>query len=278
MPIRKRVTTSKTSPVENIEEPATTPTTNSRVFSNLLPLLLIVVSFFAGYLFFKVKNLEQQNKAAQNAPAAQQNAGAEYLSVDNLKKYGKDLGLDTNKFNACLDNGDKKSTVDAELAEGSKVEVRGTPGFFINGRFLGGAFPFELFKEIIDKELAGTGSDTCDGYSTDLKQYCDEKGGNSFNPVPKMIDLGQAPSKGPTTARVTMVEFSDFECPFCVRAFPTVQQVLSTYPNDVRLVYKQFPLSNIHPKAQKAAEASLCANDQGKFWDYHDKLFTSAGQ
>lgn len=260
------------------EEQVIPPASTSKVFSNFLPLLLIVVSFFAGYLFFKVKNLEQQNKVQQNAPAVQQNAGAGYLSVDNLKKYAKNLGLDIKKFNACLDNSEKKQTVDNELAEGAKVEVRGTPGFFINGRFLGGAFPFALFKEIIDKELAGAGNDTCAGYSTELQKYCDEKGGNSFNPVPKTIDLGQAPSKGPTSARVTIVEFSDFECPFCARAFPTVQQVLSTYPNDVRFVYKQFPLSNIHPKAQKAAEASLCANDQGKFWDYHDKLFTSAGQ
>lgn len=77
-----------------------------------------------------------------------------------------------------------------------------------------------------------------------------------------------------------MVEFSDFECPYCIRAFPTVEQILKEYKNDVKFFYKQYPLVQIHPNAQKAAEASLCAADQGKFWEWHNKVFTieSAGQ
>ena len=81
--------------------------------------------------------------------------------------------------------------------------------------------------------------------------------------------------KGGKDAKVTIVEYSDFECPFCGRAFPTVEQVMETYGDDVRLVYRHFPLNSIHPQAQKAAEASECAADQGKFWDYHDKLFAN---
>jgi protein-disulfide isomerase len=68
------------------------------------------------------------------------------------------------------------------------------------------------------------------------------------------------------------VEFSDFECPYCGSAHDTVEQVMNSYAGKVRLVYRQFPLS-FHPHAAKAAEASLCAADQGKFWEYHDVLF-----
>ncbi len=78
--------------------------------------------------------------------------------------------------------------------------------------------------------------------------------------------------RGNFNAPVTLVEFSDFECPFCERIFPTMNKILGDYEGKVRLVYKQFPLS-FHPNAQKAAEASECASEQGKFWEYHDKLF-----
>ena len=69
------------------------------------------------------------------------------------------------------------------------------------------------------------------------------------------------------------MEFSDFECPYCSGLFPTLRRVEETYKDKIRIVYRQFPLNNIHPHAQKAAEASLCANDQDKFWQLHDAMF-----
>lgn len=77
---------------------------------------------------------------------------------------------------------------------------------------------------------------------------------------------------GPANAPIEMIEFADFECPFCLRAFPIVKQVKDAYGDRVRLVYRHYPLQQ-HAHARPAAEASLCANEQGKFWPYHDRLF-----
>jgi protein-disulfide isomerase len=83
------------------------------------------------------------------------------------------------------------------------------------------------------------------------------------------------PSLGPDSAPVTIVEFSDFQCPFCQRTQPTLKELLKAYPTQVRLVYRDFPLTNIHKEARKAAEAARCAGDQGKFWPYHDLLYAN---
>jgi len=83
------------------------------------------------------------------------------------------------------------------------------------------------------------------------------------------------PSVGAASAPVTLVEFSDFQCPFCQRVEPTLKQVRQAYGDKVRVVWKDFPLTQIHPQAFKASEAAHCAGDQGKFWEYHDRLFAN---
>jgi protein-disulfide isomerase len=83
------------------------------------------------------------------------------------------------------------------------------------------------------------------------------------------------PSIGSASAPVTLVEFSDFQCPFCQRVAPTLKQVKEKYGDKVRVVWKDFPLTQIHPQAFKAGEAAHCAADQGKFWEYHDRLFAN---
>jgi protein-disulfide isomerase len=91
------------------------------------------------------------------------------------------------------------------------------------------------------------------------------------------VDQAGRPARGPENAPVEIVEFSDFECPFCLSVFPTVNRVIATYGDKVRFVYRHYPLPN-HPNARPAAEASACAAEQDKFWPYHDRLFSSAGK
>ena len=84
------------------------------------------------------------------------------------------------------------------------------------------------------------------------------------------------PSIGPANAPITIVEFSDFQCPFCRQwQQNTYQPLMASYPGKIRLVYRDFPLTSIHPNAFPAAEAAQCANEQNAFWPYHDKLFNS---
>jgi protein-disulfide isomerase len=95
-----------------------------------------------------------------------------------------------------------------------------------------------------------------------------------FEPPRTKVDVAaNDPSIGATSAPVTIVEFSDFQCPFCQRAAPTLKQIRSKYGDKVRVVWKDFPLTQIHPQAFKAAEAGHCAAEQGKFWEFHDQLF-----
>lgn len=79
--------------------------------------------------------------------------------------------------------------------------------------------------------------------------------------------------RGDINAPVTIIEFSDFECPFCQRFHSVVQQILDDYPGQVRWVYKHFPLDSIHAEARPAAEASECASEQGRFWEFADEVF-----
>ena len=87
----------------------------------------------------------------------------------------------------------------------------------------------------------------------------------------------EGPSKGPANAKVTIVEFSDFQCPFCSRVNPTMEQIAKQYPNDVRMFFRHNPLP-FHQDAPLAAEAAVAAEAQGKFWQMHDKLFANQQQ
>ena len=100
-----------------------------------------------------------------------------------------------------------------------------------------------------------------------------------IDPPRREVDVEASdPSLGRASAPVTLIEFSDFQCPFCQRVAPTLKKIRDTYGDKVRIVWKDFPLTQIHPQAFKAGEAAHCAGDQGKYWEYHDRLFANQQQ
>lgn len=96
----------------------------------------------------------------------------------------------------------------------------------------------------------------------------------SLPPTPVLIDPGDSPSWGPANALVTVIEYSDFQCPYC-RAFfrDTYMLLKDRYKDKIRFVFKHFPVVSVHPQAEIAARASECAREQGKFWEFHDVVF-----
>ena len=84
--------------------------------------------------------------------------------------------------------------------------------------------------------------------------------------------------RGPAEAPVTLMVFSDYQCPYCIRAEPVLAEVLERYPDRVRLIHRHFPLDSLHPFARSAAEAAMCADEQGRFWDFHDAIFARKGR
>lgn len=118
------------------------------------------------------------------------------------------------------------------------------------------------------------------GAIIDLPQYPTRLtlAGTRERPAAPIADVVTAddPAVGPADARVTIVEFADFECPYSREAFTTVRQILAEFPNDVRLVYRDSPIDSIHPRAREAAKAATCADAQGKFLAMHDKLYQNA--
>jgi protein-disulfide isomerase len=241
---------------------------SSLIFLKLIPALFVLVFVLlvaVGFLTFKVFTLTGSGSASAATEPA--------LSVPNLKKMAKSLKLNTKTFNACLDDSTFKSKVDAEFAQGNGFNVTGTPAFFIGKVFVPGAYPYEFFQKIIDFTLTGGDWKKPDATVKDLVDG-DEQNGEVIL-IETAPDAGDAPREGNSAAPLTIVEYSDFQCPYCANFFKqTYAQLKENYikTGKVSFVYKQYPLT-FHPQAQKAAEASLCANAQGKFWEMHDKMF-----
>lgn len=243
------------------------------------PLAILIGSILISLAILVSGGIVKIGKSGTSAPTPPANPNAaktEAQIVDKLKDYAGKLSLNAGKFNNCLDQGAKANLVTTDLNDGTSAGVTGTPAFYINGKFLGGAFPYQAFKEIIDKELNGTGSTNYKDYSSDLQQAHDDPRGKYFDPVVKNVDLGNLPPLGSQNAPVTIIEFSDYQCPFCERHFVQAEtQIKKDYINTgkVKLYYRDFPLSQIHVGARKGAEAARCAGEQGKYWDYHDLIF-----
>ena len=186
-------------------------------------------------------------------------------AIAMFKGYAAELGLDADSFDACLDSGATRDQVQADASEGGARGVTGTPSFFINGQLLVGAQPYTVFAQAIDAALAG---DT---------PVAAEPAAPAAGPTPAAIAPPEAAmTLGSPDAPVTIVEFSDYQCPFCARHYQeTWPQIRSEFVDTgrVRYVFKDFPLTSIHPQADEAHETARCAGEQGAYWGMHDRLF-----
>jgi len=200
------------------------------------------------------------------------------LTRERFLTIAKEIGLDVAKFTKDLDAHTYAEAIKKETKEVEDIGASGTPASFINGRYLSGAKPFTAFKEIIDEELGWVKAGNRPEFKTGKNvSEASAKAATPSGPDPNKvyeIAAGDGPSSGPKTAKVTILHYFDYQCPFCVRVGPTLDQLLKDYPKDVRVVYKMHPLS-MHQQAMGAAEAAMAAHAQGKFPAMHEKLFAN---
>jgi protein-disulfide isomerase len=209
------------------------------------------------------------------------------LSDAKYEEWAKQLGLDVSKWKKDKDSPEVEAAIKKDMQVGSASGADGTPTFFVNGKLISGAMPFDSFKSVIDDQIAKANAELKKGtpasklYDALVAENVRSAGAPApsgapaaDNGAPVKIDIGTAPVLGPKNAPVTVVIFSDFQCPFCSRVEPTLQQLRTDYGAKVKFVWKNQPLS-FHPNAMPAAEAAMAANEQGKFWEMHDKLFAN---
>ena len=218
-------------------------------------------------------------------------ANQKALDDKSLQAYAQQLGLDVAKFNADRTSDAAKQAIDSDYTSGGKAGATGTPYFLVNGRPYSGSLPAKQWREIFDyerqqaRQLIDQGTARAQVYEALMKDAKAQRGGGGgVGKAPSQRSDGPDPGKtykvptdarpqwGPDDALVTIVEFSDFQCPFCKRVNEALAEVKTNYPNDVRIVFRQRPLA-MHPQARTGAKATLAAHRQGKFWEMHDKLF-----
>ncbi|MFP6687535.1 MAG: thioredoxin domain-containing protein [Polyangiaceae bacterium] len=214
----------------------------------------------------------------------------EELEDESLTEILSDLNLEPTSLQKEVNDGHAMNKVIADLALGDKLGVNGTPHFFVNGLPLSGAQPFEAFEDIIDAQLQAAKVLQAEGLAPaaispklTTNNY-KEPATPEPEPEPKRdktvhyVPVGDSPVHGPDSAPITIVEFSDYQCPYCARVQATLHQLEAKYPGKIRFVFKQLPLP-FHDRAMPAAQLSLEAyRRQGHegFWHAKTKLFENS--
>lgn len=201
------------------------------------------------------------------------------LDDDDLAKIAAQLGLDAAKVKTAIRDKKHAREIDADVDLADDVEASGTPHFFVNGRRLVGAQPFEKFQTIIDEELRKFDDHDRKIAAKDYYAFLMRDAKGTPEPEKKRappVPAG-APFRGGKDARVVIQEWGDFQCPFCLRVEPTLVEVLKLYGDRVKLVWRDKPLA-FHPDAALAAELAreaLAEKGPDGFWRMHDKLFAN---
>lgn len=199
------------------------------------------------------------------------------LGEENLLKWAGELGLDIGKFNKDRNDPATAKIVSDDLELAGTVSVRGTPNFLINGRKLVGAQPLPVFKAIVDEEIAKANKAGKKGQAWYEEIIAQGKVFSELDATVHEMDLSKLPYYGAKDAKVTVIEFSDFQCPYCSRVGTPVKAAVDRFKGKARLVFAHYPLG-FHQQARPAAIMAQAAWDQGGpdlFWKVHDALFAA---
>jgi protein-disulfide isomerase len=207
-----------------------------------------------------------------------------------VELIARELGLDMIRFRADLDAGTYRPSIGRDIADAEHLGITGTPTLFINGRVVHGNQPLEVFAQVVDQELARA-AEASAKHPLDLYTSLVEIG-KPVADAPRdvtnlVVPLDQAHAYrvglglpghqlGPDDALVTIVEWSDFQCPFCAKEAPVLAHIHAKYGDDVRIVYRHMAMP-FHSRSSIAAEAGVAAAEQGKFWPFHDQVFAHFG-
>jgi protein-disulfide isomerase len=179
-----------------------------------------------------------------------------HLMSADLDRYAEQLGMDKDRFHADLSSRAGDTVIENDLAEGKRLGITATPTVLVNGHRIQGMQSYAALKRMTESELKG------------------EKWTVAAPAIPAQVKVNTegAPAKGSLSAAVTIVEFSDFQCPFCAKALESLNQTIADNHGNVRWVFKSFPLG-IHADAPLAHRSALAAGEQGRFWEMHDLIF-----
>lgn len=305
----------KTEQTETKTPPKRKKSTNSKVLLNagsiLLGGVLISIAIFLSGNGFSLDTKDVEDTTAEVAGEC---SGENRFGEGCYDQYAQELELDLSKFQECVEGEKYYDVIDSELAAGEKFGVQGTPSFYLgkgkgeefDGFYVGGLRIQELetlIGKLENEDVASVNKYWTDYLKNSIKEYepqvreyySSAEGGSltgealesavaaytteqttSVNTeyVVQKLSVGDGFTQG--DGEIVMMEFSDYECPYC-----------QSFANDVlveakekfvdsgktRYIYRDFPLENIHPSARSAANAARCAGEQGKYFDYHDKLF-----
>lgn len=274
-------------------------------------LIISLTVLYVGGVFGSSGSSTTKNTATESGECTGDNRLAEGCYVT----YAEDLDLDVSEFEQCIQEERYNDVIDREIAAGNDTGVTGTPSIYIgkgsgdvfDGFFIGSARYQDielLVNQLKDSDIETVNAnwkkllnDSLDSYESELRSYFQSEQGGSLTGKELNDAIDQAISEQKANiesdyqlkklskgdgyqlgdAEIVLLEFSDYECPFC---YSFAKDVLAQVKTDmvdegeIRYIFRDFPLENIHPEARPAANAARCAGEQGKYFEYHDKLFS----
>lgn len=243
-------------------------TTGKSKLNGFLVFLVIALAFGFGVLWQRVQFLEDGKVAGSaESPTTNTNTKRQPSKLADLNALAQKVDVNESDFETCIESEKYAQKVISDQEGGAAAGVTGTPGnIVVNEKgeawLIPGALPFEQLKPVVDAAL-GNGS------AAEGKLPASEA-----SKIPEITAEDHV--RGNPNASVKLIEYSDYECPYCKSFHPTAQRLMTEYEGQIAWVYRHFPLDRIHPNARPAAIASECIADlagEDAFWEFTDMVF-----